>query len=180
MYPYTGLRLSELRLAARKDLNEQKMELWVRNPKGKNCYGKQRTVPIPPPIRLYVKDFLQLREEHLRLHGINECNELIPRVKPDNTTVYYSSNHFRKLKKHIQDISGIDFKIKYFRASFAQIHKDKGVPIETISKALGHSSMETTELFYARIRDVSMIKQINNVWLKKPDAKKCEISILAR
>ena len=179
-YPYTGLRPSELRLAKRKDLNENNWTIKVTNPKGKNSYGRLRTVPIPSPIRLAVQDFLQIRKEYLESKGIRESELLIPRVTKDGDTTHYSSNHFKKLKRQVQDLVGIEFKIKDFRASYAQILKDREVNIESVSKALGHSSTEVTEIFYARIKDVSMMKEINNVWLDKPDVKKSLISDLAR
>jgi len=179
MYPFTGLRPQELRLAQRIDLDEKKWVIWVRNPKGKDRYGVQRTVPIPPPIRLYVHDFLQERKEYLNNNRISECEPLIPKITGGKVD-YYSSHHFRQLKKDISECSGIDFSLKDFRASYAQILKDKGVSIESISKLMGHRTTKTTETYYARIKDASVFNEINSIWTQHPDTKKCEIEFLAR
>lgn len=179
-YPYTGLRPSELRLAKRKDLDVSKWVIKVSNPKGKNRYGVERTVPIPTPARLYVMDYLQQRDEYMRQHGLQESEQLIPRITAKGVTHYYSSNHFRKLKGEVQRLSGIEFRLKDFRSTYAQLLKDKGLAIEKVSKVLGHSSTETTERFYARIRDVSIFDDINNLWLDGPDGKSTQISVLAR
>jgi integrase len=174
MYPYTGLRPQELRLAQRTDLDEMKWQFWVRNPKGKDRYGVQRTVPIPPPIRLYIHDFLQERKEYLQCKGVIGCDPLIPKVL-DGKIDYYSSHHFRQLKKDISETAGIDFSLKDFRSSYAQMLKDKGISIEAISKLMGHHTTKTTETYYARIRDASVFNEINNVWSQEPDVKKSQI-----
>jgi integrase/recombinase XerD len=157
-----------------------KWVIKVSNPKGKNRYGVERTVPIPTPARLYVMDYLQQRDEFLRQHNLSECEQLIPRANAKGEAHYYSSNHFRKLKGEVQRLSGIDFRLKDFRSTYAQLLKDKGLAIEKVSKVLGHSSTETTERFYARIKDVSIFDEINDLWLDKPDVKKGQISVLAR
>jgi len=171
MYPYTGLRPSELRLAHRTDLNEGDWTFWVRHPKGERRYGVQRTVPIPPPVRQIVLQYLEAREAHTKKQGLEDCEPLIPRITREGA-YYYSSNALRKLKKQVAQIAGIDFKIKDFRASFAQIHIDRGVQLQAVSKAMGHHSTKTTEQYYARIRDVSMFKEINGIW--QPDDASAE------
>ena len=164
MFPYTGLRSSELIKAHRTDLNERKWELWVRHPKGENKYGVQRTVPIPPPIRKTVLEYLQARQENMDRHGIQECEPLISRITPTGKIRYFSVNHIRKLKRDVAEIAGIEFKLKDFRSSYAQILIDRKVPLQSVSKAMGHQTTKTTELYYARIKDVSMFDDINNLW----------------
>ncbi|UCE74834.1 MAG: site-specific integrase [Methanomassiliicoccales archaeon] len=179
MYSYTGLRPQALRLAQLVDLDVKKWEFWVRNPKGKNRYGVQRTVPIPPPIRLFVHDFLHERKEYLTQKGFHECEPLIPKIT-EGKVGYYSSNNFRQLKKEISECSGIDFSLKTFRASYAQMLKDRVASIESISKLMGHHTTKTTETYYARIKDSSVFNEINSIWSEPTDAKKCEIEFLAR
>jgi len=54
---------------------------------------------------------------------------------------------------------------------------DRGVRLQSVSKTIGHKTTKTTEQYYARIRDVSTLKQINGVWQEPDDAsaKKAEI-----
>jgi len=80
MYTYTGPGLSELRIAQRSDLNERNWTVWVRHSKGEHRYGRQRTAPIPPPIHSAVIRYLKARKERLRKYGLEECEQLIPKI----------------------------------------------------------------------------------------------------
>ena len=42
-----------------------------------------------------------------------------------------------------------------FRKSFAQNHADAGTPPRTLAKLMGHSKVETTLVYYARVTDAS-------------------------
>lgn len=163
VYPYTGLRPGELRLAQVEDLNTDNWTIWVRHPKGEGKYARQRTVTIPPPARPYVQEYLTARAQQLKLHKISECEQLIPNFTKSGTG-YYSDGGFRRLKYLLEKAAGINFKLKDFRSSYAQNLKDRGVSIEAVSKALGHGSTKTTEKYYARIRDASVFEEINRAW----------------
>jgi integrase/recombinase XerD len=163
VYAYTGLRPKELRLAQIEDLDTVKWTIWVRHPKGEGKYGKQRTVPIPPQIRPHIQKYLLARAEQLKKYQIGYCEQLIPNFTKEGTS-YFSDGGFRKLKYPLEKEAGIRFKLKDFRSSYAQNLKDRGISIEVVSKALGHTSTKTTERFYARIRDASVFEEINRAW----------------
>ena len=165
MYAYTGLRPKELRLAQIEDLDTTNWTFWVRHPKGESRYGEQRTVPIPPLIRSYVQKYLTARAEELGKRKIDYCEQLIPSLH-GNKPSYFSDVLFRLLKDKLEKEAKIHFSLKDFRSSYAQILKDRGVNIEVVSKALGHSSTETTERYYARIRDSSTFESINEAFEK--------------
>ncbi len=50
------------------------------------------------------------------------------------------------------------------RASFGQRLKDAGAPIEAVSKALRHTTVATTEKFYARIRSNRAWDALERAW----------------
>ena len=54
--------------------------------------------------------------------------------------------------KEIADVCGINKNLTYHlaRHTFATMSLSKGVPIETVSKMLGHTNIKTTQI-YARI-----------------------------
>lgn len=62
------------------------------------------------------------------------------------------------------------FSLKTFRATFAQAAKDRGVPIEAISRALRHKTTRTTEAFYARIRADDAFHELE-VGFARPDIR---------
>jgi hypothetical protein len=80
--------------------------------------GESRTVTIMPPYRQDVINFRKEREHLLRFYERDRATYLIPNLRTEGE-VPYSENHFRELKKEVQEISGIDFKPKDFRPAFA-------------------------------------------------------------
>ncbi len=58
----------------------------------------------------------------------------------------------------------MDFHLKTFRATFAQMAKDQGVSIEAVSRALRHGSTKVTEEFYARIRTNDAFREIRRAF----------------
>lgn len=168
VHPFTGLRSSELRLAQIEDIDTNTWTLWVRHPKGEKRYGVKRTVPILPPARPYVETYLRERSALLRNNGVPEsqCPQLIPHVNSSepNKTSFYADNTFRQLKREVERMAGVRFKLKDLRSTYAQTLKDRGATIETISKLMGHSNTATTERYYARIRDLAAFEEVNRLW----------------
>nr|WP_319998489.1 tyrosine-type recombinase/integrase [uncultured Draconibacterium sp.] len=67
--------------------------------------------------------------------------------------------------KEIADICGIkkNLSMHVARHTFATtITLTNGVPIETVSKVLGHSSLKTTQI-YARILDTKISQDFNKI-----------------
>ena len=77
----------------------------------------------------------------------------------------YSENHFRELKKDVQKISGVDFKLKDFRPTFAtmNVEKDPNLLVD-VSAQLGHSNLMTTQRYYAQISAGSAGSKLEKVW----------------
>ncbi len=67
--------------------------------------------------------------------------------------------------KEIADVCGIDKKLTYHlaRHSFATtVTLSRGVPIETVSKMLGHTNIKTTQI-YAKITDSKVSEDMSNL-----------------
>ena len=170
LYPYTGLRPSELRLAQIQDIDIYRWTIWVRHPKGEKRYARQRTVPILPPAREAVRIFLEARKKRLESKGI-KSEALIPTSNGD----YYSSNSFRKMKAKLEekvnmDLEGgqISFQLRTFRETFCQESIDRGADTSAVSLIMGHSSTKTTEAFYGRMRTDKALAELNKAWTDVP------------
>lgn len=172
MYPYTGLRASELRLAHLEDLNTRDWSIYVRHPKGEDRYARKRTAPVLPPARKAVFRFLKAREQRLKRLGITKCDALIPARHSDGTVGFYCSNAFRNMKKGFMeginlDLEGsrIEFQLKTMRDTFVQMNIDKD-PSKTaaVSMATGHSTTKTTETTYGRIKNGQALMTLNKLW----------------
>jgi integrase len=147
-YAFTGLRPGELRKAEIGDLDVRTWSLRVRHPKGEARYGEHRIVPIPSPMRNAVLDYLRAREAMLTAKGLLEAKPLV--CRSSDPTAFYSPMHLRRIKKKVEEISGVAFELRALRRTYGQNLLNRGVPLETVSLALGHSSTLTTERYYCR------------------------------
>lgn len=181
MYPFTGLRASELRQAHLEDIDIKRWTIWVRHPKGEKRYARKRTVSILPPARDAVLRYLETRKERLVAKGI-ESEFLIPAYHGG----FYSATGFRRMKANLENKVNLDldenisFNIKGFRSTFCQQNVDRGVPIEAVAIAMGHASTKTTETFYGRMRPDKALAKLNAAWgdggeLDTSEAKKAPV-----
>ena len=165
-YPATGVRPSELRLAHIEDINTKTWRLFVRHPKGEGSWGGSRTVPVRPKYRMDILTYLKEREAYIHANGRTRATYLVPRCTKGQD-LYYSDVAFRKLKKEIEEISGVEFKLKDFRPTYAQnaIDLDPNL-FPDVSTALGHASLVTTQRFYAQISCDRAANRLENAWTK--------------
>jgi integrase len=166
-YPGTGLRPSELRTAHIEDLDTNRWTLRVRHPKGEGTFGARRTVAIMPPFRKAILLYLDEREMFLRTKGMNS-KYLVPALVKGKDEPY-SSNHFRKIKKELEEATGIEFRLKDFRSTFATLtrKKDRG-SLPDVSEQLGHSSLVVTQQFYSDIDANDVGQRLAEAWGQKP------------
>lgn len=166
-YPATGVRPSELRLAHVEDLNTKAWRLRIRHPKGEGSWGNSRTVPVMPQYRRDILRYLKEREAYVRSCGRTRATYLIPRCDAGKD-LYYSDVAFRKLKKEIEEISGVEFKLKDFRPTYAQntIDLDSSL-LPDVSTALGHASTVTTQRYYAQISCDRAAQRLESAWEKE-------------
>lgn len=172
MYVATGLRPSELRLAHMEDLDVRRWRLYVRFPKGAGVWAQNRTVAIMPPYRQAVLTYLEEREKMLQYYGREQATFLIPNVRNGKDSPY-SSNHFRELKKEVEELSGISFKLKDFRPTFAttSVEKDPNLLVD-VSAQLGHANIATTQRYYAQISAESAGTRLERAWGSEAGANK--------
>jgi integrase len=89
---------------------------------------------------------------------------------------YYSNQKLNSYLKEIADVCGIEKKLTFHlaRHTFATtITLANGVPMETVSKLLGHSSIKTTEI-YAKVIEKKISEDMNmlrNKLFKEPKVK---------
>ncbi len=166
IYPYTGLRLSELRLAHLEDLDTKEWKFFVRYPKGLEAgYGIPQWIAILPPARPYVFVYLDARKAYLESKGLPVSSwPLIPSIHIGEVKEH-SSNNFRDIKKKIEERAEMDFKLKDFRSTCAQMIKDRNKgPTEIATKQLRHSGPDTTYRSYAQIKSDTANEEVNNLF----------------
>lgn len=69
------------------------------------------------------------------------------------------------MKARVQRASGVEFHLKDFRATFAQTLLDADdTLLQSVSRPLGHTTTNTTEKYYGRIRPDKTFQGINNAF----------------
>ncbi len=123
-----------------------------------------------PQAEPFQRDFPDARDRFLRSLGRdpNAVEPLLPfwnRSSTKNPIVgYWEEARRNDLQRAVERVSGLGFKWKDRRPTFAQTAKDRGVPMEAISKALRHTSTATTEAYYSRIRATTAFESLRRAF----------------
>lgn len=147
---YSGLRSDEIRSLKTTDLNFTEGFITVCHGKG----DKQRNVPFPAAAQKAVTEYMN-RYPHQGLL-------FQPRGKKMT-----SQNLNNQVKKYVFAVTGKEIHTHTLRHAFASLCDDCGIPIRTIQKALGHSSVTTTENIYVTVLNRTRAAQeISSVFSK--------------
>jgi integrase/recombinase XerD len=132
--------------------------------KGKGRYGEPRNVALHPDGVRFLQRYLLARVEMI----MKKCptNEaLFPKTDehPGGNGVY-TQQGFSRLRLIVQKETGVIFDGRATRRTYGQTGIDQGVPIDAISRMLGHSSTKTTEKYYCRRSNEAAIAEAQKVW----------------
>jgi integrase/recombinase XerD len=173
----TGLRNKELRLAKVCDIDLKAGTLFTEHVKGEGSYGQPRTTGIHPDGISFLKRYMKVRNEMLARKQTPTVEALFPalsHVRRDGDG-HLSSNGLTMLRKIVTEETGVVFDLRACRRTFGQTAVDKNVPIEAVSRMLGHSSTSITEKYYCRMTAESAIKEAQKIWGNMPkESQNCE------
>ncbi len=135
----TGLRLAELVSMRQGDfeLSERKGTLLVQNGKG----GKQRTIPLNAEARKALQEWLAVRPK--------SSSDLVW-VGVEGATGGLGARAIQRILERYATEAGLEiFTAHTCRHTFAKNLADQGVGLEKIASLLGHSSLNTTQIYLA-------------------------------
>ena len=121
--------------------------------KGQDTYGEERPAALIPMFIPLVERYMALRETLLE-EGDAESEHYVFCL---DSFDMMSDKTIRLIRKIVEEDTGIRFDGRMCRRTYAQYWKDQGVPIEAVSRNLGHASTKTTETFYGRIRQMDAV-----------------------
>lgn len=137
---FTGMRLGELLSLMWEDVSFEKVEIHVRNKNGFVTKSKkERTLPMHPTLKKILMDWRKksrsqlvfAREETLRW-GVSQMS-----IRFKSALKRSPLPEQRKRELHFHSL----------RHTFATMLLQQSVPIYTVSRMLGHSSVRTTEIY---------------------------------
>ena len=147
----TGARANEFRNYKVEDFDLSARRAVIRVPKGIDSWGHVRTVPIRP-------EFLDVIGIYLEYIG---SGYLFPSLSGGPVTTKTLAARRRDICK---EVLGFSFDFRMCRATYGQLMLDEGIPLEVVSVLLGHSRSETTEGYYARVRNCVAVEDALGVW----------------
>jgi len=171
LYFATGVRPKELRLAHHEDLDLKKTRtsLYVRHPKGEGSWASPEYVDLIrgdmlPGIRRYLVE----RREHVVSKGLRKATALFPNLYRGQDE-FYSPNAFNVIKRKVEDLSGVSFKLKDFRSTLTSITVNGDLSrLPAMSVQLRHAKMETTQKYYVSIEKGVASRQLRDAWKENP------------
>ena len=163
-----GLRIGELcQLSLDCLICDDKHEWYLRLYQRK--LSKEHIIPL---VDENVVEVIQAQQQEVRNQCGNTCPYLFP--SPTSHTKPYLQGTFTKqlnrwaAQQDIRDRTGKRYRITahQFRHTLGMRLLNDGVPIEVISRLLGHKSLMMTQV-YARVRDNKMRRDLERVALKR-------------
>lgn len=137
---------------------------FIRHPKGEGSWGKNEYVPIIRGDMIpYLERFLKERKAYL--DSINVQSDYLF-ANPQHGRAY-SSKSIRKYKEEIENKTGVSFKLKDFRSTYATLtYKHAPAMKEAISKQMRHESSKTTDRYYISYDNKEAAKLLKDEWKK--------------
>ena len=150
----TGVRLQELSRIKRTDFNSKKSELLIKS-FAKNK-GSDRVIILNKTAKSLIESMPKYSEVHLF---------------PFRTTVLFN-NYFQNFMR--ADYSSKQkFKLSSLRKAFITESLKAGVPLETVSKYVGHSRSTITSSYYVDVQELNSTTKAH--WQAKKSVKLLEI-----
>ena len=154
----SGLRSAELRALRLRDLDYEKGTIKVLHGKG----DKSRLVPFPRiaqnAVNEYLKSAGKIKSGDILFYSeYDEKGQIITAKNGKIKRHEMNSNGLAEMiERYVYDVTGKHgIHTHTLRHAAASLWDDKGVDTRTIQKAMGHSSITTTERIYISILDQS-------------------------
>jgi integrase/recombinase XerD len=164
----SGLRPGELRKTKVYEIDLNRGLMHAEEVKGKGRYGEPRDAALHPDGVSFLRRYLRARAEMIsKMCPTNDV--LFPELRENSEgSGLYSQQGFSKLRLIVQKETGIVFDGRATRRTYGQTGIDQGVPVDAISRMLGHSSTKTTEKYYCRRWNDAAIAEARRVWDSQP------------
>ena len=161
---YAGLRKSEIIFCESNDIDFKNKSVRVVNKPGFTIKdNEEREIPMSSDLKNILRQTIKRNSKNYTSPAIikGKKHNCIARTRSGTSWNNNLDREFRKLTA-LAELENVS--IQTLRETFGCHLIDKGVPIETISKLLGHSSIRVTETHYATVltkRKISDIEKLN-------------------
>jgi len=156
-----GLRTVEIQYSKSSNLSLEgdSPAILLDHVKGQDSYGRERYAAliqqfVPPLVR-----YLAAREAYLLDHRLVSPYLFFSLSSGELLT----DKTLRQIRGLVEEEVEFSFTGRMCRRSYGQYLKDSHVPIEEVSRNMGHSTTKTTEIYYARIASKESVLDASNI-----------------
>lgn len=151
----TGTRLAETLKIKSKNIRRRDGHtiIFIRHAKG----FRERACMVGVPVK---KPNGKISSRKIKKLNKEAEEKILERKKSTNGYIFGNADERRKLRYRIQkdlqrfsNETGIDMHFHSFRANWGAKALRARIPLEYVSKQLGHKTTKTTEQYYARVKD---------------------------
>lgn len=155
-------KLADLKL----DKRDGESAFFVRHPKGEGSWGQKEWIPIIRGDMVErLEFFLVKRKQYLKEHDVT-TTYLFPNLE---TGEPLTGNTFRKIKMEFEELSGVSFKLKDMRTTYATLTAGPDMTrLNNVSLQLRHQNTNTTSKFYVQADRQNAQKRMKDVWKETP------------
>lgn len=154
------------------DLDLKRGVIHTDHVKGEDSYGSARDTAVQLDGISFLKRYVKARNNKLATEYLTNVEALFPAIQnvQKGGDGYFSSNGLTKLRVKVTEDSGVTFDLRACRRTFGQENVNMGVPLDAVSRMMGHSSTKTTEKYYCRKTNESAILEAQKIYanLSKP------------
>ncbi len=156
----SGLRPQEVRMLYVKDVHydSPRPTIHVEHVKGEGKWGRSRNVPINDGVEDILEKYIRMREVQIKKYKVLDTGAMFPPCRTDDEFITQQS--LGKLKDRVARTLDTQFVLKDARRAFGQRMLDAGVPIEYVSKCMGHASVVTTQRYYADYQENQVLNSV--------------------
>jgi integrase/recombinase XerD len=151
-----GLRVSEVVNLKLRDIDGDRMQLFIERAKGK----KDRYVNLSPVLLDVLRNYIQ----------VSSPRPLVYLFEGSIPGMIYSSRTAQKIFQMAKEKAGIKKEVTFhsLRHSFATHILEKGIDIRYIKDILGHFNIKTTERYLHVKRDqlINVVSPLDDIWKK--------------
>jgi integrase/recombinase XerD len=162
----TGCRPKEIRMAHLEDLDLKRGIFYLRHPKGEGSWASPQWISnVREDLAPFLRQYLLARETHLTSKGVKEHHALFPAVGYGNRTGIYTASNLNRIKRNLEERTGVEFRIKNLRPNMAIQTVDMDPTLlNDVSSQLRHESPKTTSRYYAEIKVDKAGERLRKAW----------------
>jgi integrase/recombinase XerD len=178
LYYGNGMNITDALHVKKADIFERDGNNWFYFRRKKTQFSLKESFEIQVWVSQHLQTMIDRSQQHNSPFVFDVLKESMSAEERFDAVQVFKKNINQRLRS-LSKVLGFHINLKYARSTFATMLRDKGTPVAIISKLLGHSSIQTTEIYLSSLPNNTAkeaAKELENIWLSE-QTKKAVIEI---